>query len=180
MITLQQWMETVDYRITEGSTYGWNCFGPNAYSLDSWNGEQDGNSFSILFDTRTQEVYQVEVHDYENRRSYRRINPDYVEAFKKSVAEHGVEDVAYDDVEYTDLETDEDWLEKAEAIFLGEDYDTRVSIPIDIPDQELLTIFMAAHKLDITFNEFVERALLDMLKRHKLADALDGYEQDLG
>ena len=41
MITLKEWMELVDYRITEGSDYCWSCYGPDAYSLDSWNGDQD-------------------------------------------------------------------------------------------------------------------------------------------
>ena len=52
MITLKEWMEIVDYRITEGSGYQWQCYGPNAYCLDSWNGEQDGHSLSIIFDTK--------------------------------------------------------------------------------------------------------------------------------
>ena len=41
MITLKEWMELVDYRVTEGSDYGWNCYGPNVHMLDSWNGDQD-------------------------------------------------------------------------------------------------------------------------------------------
>ena len=51
MITIKEWMELVDYKITEGSTYGWQCYGPNAYCLDSWNGVYDdgGYSFSIIF-----------------------------------------------------------------------------------------------------------------------------------
>jgi hypothetical protein len=47
MITLKEWMEVVDYRITEGSGYSWQCFGANAYCLDSWDGDQDGHSLSI-------------------------------------------------------------------------------------------------------------------------------------
>jgi hypothetical protein len=37
-------MEVTDYRITEGSTYQWHCYGNNAYALDSWNGDQDGHT----------------------------------------------------------------------------------------------------------------------------------------
>jgi hypothetical protein len=148
MITLKQWMETVDYRITEGSAY--YAYGSDTYCLDSWNGDHDGHSFTIVFDTRTQEVYKVEVHDYANKRSYRRLNED---------VEHDAEKEAYDNVEFIDLEVDEDWLEKAQAIFVGADYDTRVSVPIDMSDNELLTYMKMAHEKDMTFNQFVEEAL---------------------
>ena len=56
MITMKEWMELVSYRITEGSDFGWQCYGSNVYQLDSWNGDQDGHSFSIIFDTRDQTV----------------------------------------------------------------------------------------------------------------------------
>ena len=68
-IMIKQFMETVNYRITEGSDYGWQCYGHNAYMLDSWNGEQDGHSLTIIFDTKTQEVYEVQAHDYVNQRA---------------------------------------------------------------------------------------------------------------
>jgi hypothetical protein len=73
MITLKEWMEVVDYRITEGSAYSWQCFGANAYCLDSWDGDQDGHSLSITFDQKTQTVYEVQIHDYRNQRAYRMI-----------------------------------------------------------------------------------------------------------
>ena len=71
MITLKEWMELVDYRITEGSEYCWQCYGPDAYSLDSWNGDQNGYSFCIIFDNKTQVVYEVQAHDYVHNRAYR-------------------------------------------------------------------------------------------------------------
>jgi len=43
MITLKQWMEVVNYRITEGSQFQWECYGSHAYTLDSWNGDIDGH-----------------------------------------------------------------------------------------------------------------------------------------
>ncbi len=159
MITLKQWMETVDYRITEGSQFCWNCFGDNAYTLDSWDGNQDGATLTITFDTQTQEVYEVQAHDYRNERSYRMINPDYAKVFDDEMKRRNIDDFAWDEVKFTDLETDEDWLEKARAIFLGKEYDDRITIPLDIPDGELLKIMLAAHERDMTFNQFVEEAL---------------------
>ena len=76
MITLKEWMEVADYRITEGSEY--YAYG-GAYALDSWNGEQDGYSLEIIFDQKTQEVYEVQACDYKHNRAYRLINEDYKE-----------------------------------------------------------------------------------------------------
>jgi hypothetical protein len=75
---------------------------------------------------------------------------------------------AWDDVDYVDLETDDDWLEKAEAIFNQEDYDTRVQVPVDFSDEDLLQYMKMAHDMDITFNQFVERALVKAIADHNL------------
>ena len=168
MITLKEFMEVVDYRITEGDDYTWPCFGANSkpYSLSSWNGDHNGWSFNIVFDTGTQEVYMVEVCDYKHQRAYRRINPLWVEEYQTYAKNHNPEyaDQAWDDVDFVDLESDDDWIQKSLAIKAGEDYDTRVSIPIDLPEDELMVLFKAAHERDITFNQLVEEALRSALE----------------
>ena len=45
------------------------------------------------------------------------------------------------------------------AIRAGEEYDTRVSVPVDFSDEELLKYMKIAHDRDITFNQLVEEAL---------------------
>jgi hypothetical protein len=163
MITLKEFMEVVDYRVTEGSDFTWDCFGNDSkpYTLSVWNGDQDGWSFNITFDTGTQDVYMVESCDYKNQRAYRLINPDWQNAYREYAKKHNPEyiDQAWDDVDYVDLESDDDWIQKALSIKAGEDYDTRVSIPLNIPEDQLLLFFKAAHERDITFNEFIEEAL---------------------
>jgi hypothetical protein len=167
MLTVKEWMELVDYRITEGSTYGWRCFGYDAYQLDSWNGDQEGYSFTITFDTKTQEVYQVEAHDFRNGRAYRMINPNYAPKHMMETADRGVPDEAWEDVNYVDLEADDDFVQKSLAIKAGEDYDTRVSVPVDFTDEELLKYMKLAHERDITFNQFIEEALRVAIEEHK-------------
>ena len=160
MITLKEWMEIVNYRITEGSAYGWQCYGHDAYMLDSWNGEHDGHSFTIIFDTKTQVVYEVQAHDYVHNRAYRMINEDFRKKNKKEARRRAVnKDEAWDDVRYVDLDVDDDFIQKCLAIRAGEDYDTRVLVPIDFTDQELLAYMKLAHERDITFNQFVEETL---------------------
>jgi hypothetical protein len=167
MISIKEWMELVDYKITEGSTYGWGCYGYNAYSLDSWNGDYDGHSFTIIFDTKTQEVFEVQVHDFRNDRAYRIINSNYADKRMMEVVGRGVDDVAWENVNYVDLEADDDFIQKALAIAAGEDYDTRVSVPVDFTDEELLKYMKLAHERDMTFNSLVEEALRAAIEEYK-------------
>ena len=163
---MKEWMELVDYRITEGSDYMWQCYGSNAYALDSWNGEQDGHSFTVIFDTRDQTVYEVQAHDYVHNRAYRMINEDFQKKNSKEAKKRDIDkDNAWDDVNYVDIEVDDDFIQKCLAIRAGEDYDTRVSVPMEFSDEELLTYMKLAHERDITFNQLVEQALREAIER---------------
>jgi len=162
MISLKEFMETVNYKITEGDTYGWQCYGPYPYQLSSWNGVhgKGGWSANIVFSTKSQKVYEVTMCDYTNDRAYRMINPKNVEKHRKESKHRSVlENQAWDDVNYIDLDVDDDFFQKALAIKDGEKYDTRVQIPVDFSDEELLQYMKLAHDRDMTFNEFVEEAL---------------------
>jgi hypothetical protein len=172
MITMKEWMELVDYKITEGGEYGWQCYGPNSYCLDSWNGVHGtgGYSFSIVFSTKSQKVYEVSMCDYTNDRAYRMINPKNQEKHRKEAQSKSVlANQAWDDVDYVDLDVIDDFIQKALAIKAGEDYDTRVKVPVDFSDEDLLQYMKMAHERDMTFNEFVEEAL-----RHALAEVEAG------
>ena len=172
MITLKEWMELVDYKITEGSDYGWGCYGPNSFTLDSWNGVhgKGGYSFSIVFSTKSQKVYEVSMCDYTNDRAYRMINPKFQEKHRKEADTKSVlANQAWDDVDYVDLDVDDDFFQKALAIKDGEDYDTRVQMQVDFSDEDLLQYMKMAHERDMTFNEFVEEAL-----RHAITEVEAG------
>jgi len=168
MITMKEWMELVGYRITEGSDYGWQCYGSNAYMLDSWNGDHDGHSFTVIFDTKDQTVYEVQAHDYVHQRAYRMINPDFAKKHRKESKHRDVsKDNAWDDVDYVDLDVDDDFMQKALAIAAGEDYDTSVMMQLDLPDDLLLSAAMEAHKQNITLNDYINKALAEMVEVYK-------------
>ena len=170
MLSMKEFMELVDYRITEGNTYGWQCFGPNSYQLSSWNGVHGAGGWSanIVFSTRSQKVYTVEVCDYTNDRAYRIINPDYVKKYNKESKDRGeLGNQAWDGVDYIDLEVDDDFIQKFLAIKSGEDYDTRVQVPVDFSDEDLFKYMKLAHERDITFNELVTQALTEAIQLHK-------------
>ena len=170
MLNMREWMELVDYKITEGSDYGWSCYGPNSYSLDSWNGihGEGGYNFSIVFSTKSQKVYEVSICDYTNNRAYRMINPNNVEKHRKEAVARDVNfNEAWEDVDYVDLEVDDDFIQKCLAIKAGEDYDTGVLVPIDLPDDLLLQAALEAHKRNITLNAYINMALVDLVEKVK-------------
>jgi len=167
MITIKEWMELVDYKITEGSEYGWGCYGPNSFTLDSWNGVHGagGYSFSITFSTKSQKVYEVSMCDYTNDRAYRMINPKFQEKHRKEAEMRNVNlNEAWDDVNYVGLDVVDDFIQKALAIKSGESYDTRIQVPVDFSDKELLQYMKMAHERDMTFNELVEEALRNAIE----------------
>lgn len=172
---LKEWLETVGYRITEGSDWGWNCFGNRTYTLSYWNGDHDGHSMNVVFDTDTQDIYIAEVCDYTGSRAYRWIDPQHRQAYQDEVKSRAVDDCAWDTVEWIDLEVFEDWKTKAEAIRDGLPYDLRVSVPLEIPDDDLLKYMIAAHNRDMTFNQFVEEALKEAIAMAKLDEMAESH-----
>jgi hypothetical protein len=180
MITIKEWMELVDYKITEGGDYGWACFGPNSYRLDSWNGVhgKGGFSFSIVFSTKTQKVYEVSMCDYTNDRAYRMINPDYVEKYHNEAKTRNLlEQQAWDNVMFVDLDVDDDFIQKSLSIKAGEvNYDNRVQVPIDLPDEIIFEMMKMAHERDITLNQFVEEILKQVIEQ---AESGELDEKDL-
>ena len=170
MISMKEFMELVDHKITEGGDYGWQCFGSNSYQLSHWNGVhgKGGWSANIVFSTKSQKVYTVEVCDYTNDRAYRIINPDYVKKYNKESKDRGeLGNQAWDGINFVDIEVDDDFIQKFLAIKSGEDYDTRVQLPVDFSDEDLLRYMKLAHERDITFNELVTQALTEAIQLHK-------------
>jgi len=167
MITLKEFLECIDYKITEGDRYGWDCYGPNARQLDYWNGKhEDGVSINVIFDASNQTVYEMQAWDYYANNSYRWIHPDYIDALKD---EHKRRNVptdfgeTYDKHKFIDLELPEDILEKARAIFLGEKYDTRIKIQLTLDDAEMLLLMTRAHEADMTLNDYVNHILQNFI-----------------
>jgi uncharacterized UBP type Zn finger protein len=164
MITIKDFMETVDYRITEGSDFGWQCFGPNSHCIDCWNGNHEGFSIGIVFDTKNTTVYKFEAHDYAKENSYRWVHPDWREIYNNEAKNKNVDNSqAYDDVKYIDIDLSEDILEKARLIVMGIDYDERIQVPLELPDSLMNKLFRMAHDQDITLNELVENILREEL-----------------
>lgn len=162
MNILKSFIEAINYKITGGSEYQWSCFGPNARYLDSDDTEDSNSTFhaNAIFDSVTQTVYVIEAWDYVNHREYRWVNED----FKSDLIEESTQkninySESFDGRMFIELDVVEDILEKISKIVAGEPYDTRVKVPVDFTDEDLLQYMKLAHEMDITFNELVERAI---------------------
>ena len=160
-------------RITGGSEYQWKCY-PNARYLDY---ETDCGHASVIFNTETQEIYEatVEVKE-EDARPYRWLNEYTKQVMFEESDSRGVDRYfAWDDVHWTDLETAEDFLEKAKAILNGDEFDTRIEVPIELSDADFMALAKMAHEEDITFNQLIGRILKDVIERIKNEKTCTGH-----
>ena len=157
--------EALQHKITGGSEFGWACWDDARY-LDY---ESQYAHASIVFNCVTQEVYTAEVNDKADKhKPYRWMNPSYKQAYMDEAKERDVDpNQAWDDTKWYDLETVEDWLDKASAMFKGEAFDPRIQIPLTLEKDELYKLMEMAHERDITLNKMVEIILEEMIHSHK-------------
>ena len=174
---LAQINEAMSHQITGGSEYQWQCF-PDARFLDY---ESEHAHVSILYSTVDQIVYQADASikrevwpdDKRFDKPYRWTNPIFKDAYINESKERNIDpDQAWDDVKWIELETDEDFLEKAKAMFNGDYWDTRIVVPVDLDDATILKLSMEAHKRDITLNKMVEIVLQEAINHHRVNETL--------
>lgn len=114
-MNLQQFMDAVDCRVCGGSTFQWECY-PNGRYMDisNLNGNEVG---SCIFSTISQEVYEITFYVYEDNVAYRWTDPVYETARDDESAMLGLDpDLAYDDVKFTDIVSEEEMLKIARSI----------------------------------------------------------------
>jgi len=174
---LQAVNEALSNRISSGSEYQWKCY-PNSRYLDY---ETKHGHASVIFDTETQEIYEAtaEIKNDESR-PYRWLNKSTEKAMFDEADSRGVnEDYAWDDVKWNDLETEEDFLEKATAILNGDTFDTRIEVPVEFSDADFIMLAKLAHERDITLNEMVTEILklaIERLKNEKTCTGHNGCD----
>lgn len=175
---LNELTEALDYRIVGGSEYCWSCF-PDARFLDF---ESEHAHVSCIFDTVSQVIYEVSINDKPNKyKPYRWLNPAYKDDYLAEAKEKNVDTTqAWDDVKWVELEIASDFLDKATAIFFGDEFDDRVQVPLDLGKDELFKLMEMAHEQDITLNQLVEKLLTEVINKEKLKEFEEDYSQDFG
>lgn len=90
-------------RISGGSEFQWSCYGPNARYIDF--ADIMGEDYcGVIFDSRTYEVYSVELHVPGQDQAFRWINPAYLDAYLKEAEQREIDpNVAWDQVKYTQI-----------------------------------------------------------------------------
>jgi hypothetical protein len=164
---------TFQHQITGGSDYGWDCYGSNTWSIEYTSKYAHGY---VIFDTVTQKVYEVNVSpafgawgtDEHEPKPYRYIDPDYRVSHDTEAKDRNIDsNQAWDDTNWVDLETEEDFIDKASKMFVGETFDTRIVVPLDLDNETIIQLSMEAHKRDITLNQMVEELLKKMISEHE-------------
>jgi hypothetical protein len=163
MSIYQQFMNAIGNEPNDAWDYNWDDF-PNATVVGL---HTEFGGLDMVYNRDTREVYEITVspnYDASGAHFYRWVNPVWIEASK---AEYEVNGLEWNDSglgeKYIQLETVEDMLDKGVAIVSDKPYDARIEVPLDLPEQDLLVLFKRAHELDITFNELMKRALLDVI-----------------
>lgn len=97
-MTIKKFLELVKHKINGGGEFCWDCYGNNAFALDSYRKQ---GSLSIVFDLKNQNVYEFGVCDYKDNKAYKWIDPGYKEKHDKENKKRGFKtDQAWDDVNY--------------------------------------------------------------------------------
>ena len=70
---------------------------------------------------------------------------------------------AWDDVDFVDLDVVDDFIQKALAIKAGEDYDTRISLSLELDEKLVIKLMQMAHEEDISLNKLIEKILKEVI-----------------
>lgn len=103
---LKKFLEAVKYKINDGFEYQWDCFGSNAFSVGIERSKKNQfiYSSSCIFDTKTQDLYEITFWDYRNEKVFRSIKNSYLKKYKSECKKRNVSfSQAYDFVNYTDV-----------------------------------------------------------------------------
>ena len=169
-------------RISGGDPYTWECYGENANFLEFQDVKGKGYAH-VIYDTKDYNVYEIHVEVPETEQCFRWLNSKTKEAFYKESERRGVNpNNAWDEVGYIHVETEELILEYLENIgeliyfnlpdIQSSAIDGKVSVPIDLSNEEMLMLMTKAHEADMTLNQFAEKILREMIERHKQGENL--------
>jgi hypothetical protein len=154
---LKQFLKAVDSRICGGSEYLWDCFPDGQYiDISDIEGHELGG---CIASRKTQEVYQIEIHIDEDNQVFRWTSPDWIAEYGMEADRRKVDKfIAYDDVAYTDVGSEDEMLDIARRVVHMTFVHSHT--PIKDAEQEVLGLSPAAvwpfPKMDDTTEDYVE------------------------
>lgn len=92
LLTLKDFFNSVDYKITGGGEFGWDCYGKNIFCLDSERQKKSRYTFStgVIFNSKTSTVYEMNSWDYKKKIIYRWVHPRYYKKFLTENRKRGI------------------------------------------------------------------------------------------
>jgi hypothetical protein len=159
MITLNQYLELIQYKVTEG--YKFSMYSDDAYCLYHHNENKKFSSVSIVFDMYTRVVYAAEIIDTETDSAYVICHPSVLEQTKQ-----GFDNFS----RYKFLETVDEFIELADKV-LGLE-----TIQFDMDDETMALIEAGAKAYGLPFDAFVSMVLHNKLKE-SLKNCVDCNDQ---
>jgi len=160
MIKLNKFLNVINYTIHDKSFLENTIYNQETDLVCEISYGNSDHYLTCVFDVVSQEILEITAEDYAQENYYRWTTQDFVETQEKQTNAVGKK--------YCELEVAEDILEKASAIVDGRAYDTRVSVPFELSDEDFMVFARTAHEKDITFNQLVERALRSAIDNHSL------------
>ena len=111
MITIKDWYEGVQYRVSDVWDFNWDCFGKNAVGLTSEWGDDGGRTYTVIYDPNSQEVFEVCSYSSLDCTALRWINPKYKKAYLAEEKFRGVDNIFdFEDViHFTEVKSPRGW-----------------------------------------------------------------------
>lgn len=163
-MSLELFLQAIKYKITDGSDWNWNCYGVHTHVIDSIINDKESG---CVFDTETQEVYQIYMIDEKNDTQYIWFNPLYRDAYFSESYERKVNPLGYtEDTEYYELLVLEDIIEKLSCFYADKEYDTNILVPIDIDDDLYAELTELALTKNVTVEELISSALIASVEKY--------------
>ena len=152
-------LSKIEYNVGEVSEFLWKSLGDcRIWAFNNINNEEVGTFVVNKFgDVLNLEIFHT--LDDEATVCYRWIQENHREEYLKEDLENSFGFNEDEKTKFIDLDEEEDCLEKLKAIVNLEDFDSRISVVIDIDDSDFIQISKMAHNADITFNQQVNLIL---------------------
>lgn len=162
MITTTQFLSLTD---TDSQIsierFAMNCFGPAVYYSS-----EDLADYSIhaCLSKSLDRVFIAEICDYRNNRAYVILDRDWKQAYINESERVGVKwDDAFEGVKFVELETDDDFMKKAQAIVAGKPYSKKVDTVFSINAGLKSAIQQKANAAGSTVDLYIENIIKDAL-----------------
>jgi len=165
-ITLNDFLNTCDYHVTNGSKFLWECYGENTRVMSV---ETEYGAAECVFDFKTLMLYEISVHDKMKRlQCYRWIDKNFKQAYHGECKARNIDPCIFiDDIKQIETDTPDDILYKTYAILHNRSFEPDPVMVFDLEDESLKILEDYAKKENITLDEAMIKAIKNSIKKEK-------------